>query len=81
MKEPAMSSRHLVLPFASHLRHLVVAVSRFPAHLIQLAALTRTRRSLLRLDDHQLRDIGLTRDQARAEAERRSWDAPSHWKG
>jgi uncharacterized protein YjiS (DUF1127 family) len=34
---------------------------------------------LAELDDHMLRDIGLTREQARHEAERPSWDAPSHW--
>ncbi|MFM7334091.1 MAG: DUF1127 domain-containing protein [Tabrizicola sp.] len=76
-----MSSRRLALPLASHFHLFVASVSRFPARLIQLAALTRSRRSLSRLDDHLLRDIGLTCAQAQAEAERRGWDAPLHWKG
>lgn len=57
------------------------AVVRFPRRLLALAALARSRRSLSKLDDHLLRDIGLTRSQAQAEADRAIWDAPSHWKG
>ena len=55
-------------------------LSRLPATLLGLVAMARSRQSLARLDDHLLRDIGLTRDQARAEAKRAPWDAPSHWK-
>ena len=40
----------------------------------------RQRRALTRLDDHLLRDIGITRDQAEAEANTPLWDAPWHWK-
>ncbi|WP_137110362.1 DUF1127 domain-containing protein [Rhodobacter sp. SY28-1] len=76
-----MSSRRLALPLASRLHHLAATLSRFPSRLLHMAALTRSRRSLSRLDDHLLRDIGLTREEALAEAERRGWDAPSHWKG
>lgn len=50
------------------------------ARLFALAAVSRTRKGLLRLDDHILRDIGLTREEAQAEARRPVWDAPSHWK-
>lgn len=39
----------------------------------------RSRRRLADLDDHILRDIGLTRDQALQEAERPIWDVPAHW--
>jgi uncharacterized protein YjiS (DUF1127 family) len=39
----------------------------------------RSRRALRRLDDHTLRDIGLTRPEAEAEAKRARWDAPQHW--
>ena len=42
-------------------------------------ALGRSRRRLGELDDHLLRDIGLTRGQARTEAERPVWDVPDHW--
>ncbi|WP_267964413.1 DUF1127 domain-containing protein, partial [Rhodovulum sulfidophilum] len=31
------------------------------------------------LDDRQLRDIGLTAEQARAEARRSAWDVPQSW--
>jgi uncharacterized protein YjiS (DUF1127 family) len=47
---------------------------------MDLGALSRSRRGLARLDDHLLQDIGLTRAEALAEAERPVWDAPSHWK-
>lgn len=43
------------------------------------AALLRSRRQLARLDDHLLRDIGLTRHDAEAEAALPPWDAPPHW--
>lgn len=42
----------------------------------RVAAVTSERRRLSELSDAQLRDIGLTRDQARAEAERPFWDLP-----
>jgi uncharacterized protein YjiS (DUF1127 family) len=42
-------------------------------------ALRRQRLQLAELDARQLRDIGLTAEQARAEAKRPIWDAPSHW--
>lgn len=48
--------------------------------LLSGAALARSRGRLALLDDHQLRDIGLTRAEAEAEAARPAWDAPPHWK-
>jgi uncharacterized protein YjiS (DUF1127 family) len=51
-----------------------------PAILARLAGLARSRKGLARLDDHLLRDIGVTRDEAMAEASRTPWDAPLHWK-
>jgi hypothetical protein len=42
-------------------------------------AFGRSRRRLGDLDDHLLRDIGLTRAQARQEATRPAWNAPTHW--
>lgn len=57
------------------------ALARLPARLLAAQALARSRCSLGRLDDHILRDIGLTRDQAESEARRSPWDAPMHWKG
>lgn len=43
-------------------------------------ALSKSRQRLARLDDHLLRDIGLTRPEAEAEAARTPWDAPPHWR-
>lgn len=57
------------------------ALARLPSRLLAAQALARSRRSLGRLDDHILRDIGLTREQAESEALRAAWDAPMHWKG
>lgn len=42
-------------------------------------ALRRTRARLAQLEDHLLKDIGLTREEAAREAARSSWDAPRHW--
>jgi uncharacterized protein YjiS (DUF1127 family) len=50
---------------------------------LTLSADARSRRALRRLDDHLLRDIGLTRAEAEALASEPfrpgSWDAPPHW--
>jgi uncharacterized protein YjiS (DUF1127 family) len=40
----------------------------------------RERRGLARLDDHLLRDIGVTRQEADREATRPVWDVPDHWR-
>ena len=56
--------------------------SRLPrlAGLADLLALYRQRKQLAALDALQLADIGLTADQAVAEAKRPIWDAPAHWR-
>ena len=66
-------------------RSLTRALRHRPrAHLFaRLAAMVRLRKERLRLaalDDHMLRDIGLTRDEAQHEAERPAWDVPRHWR-
>lgn len=45
------------------------------------AALTthRSRVDLRNLDDHMLKDIGVTRQQAATEADRPIWSVPGHW--
>lgn len=48
--------------------------------LITLAAVARQRRHLADLDDHLLRDIGITRAEAMQEAQKAPWRAPAHWK-
>lgn len=42
-------------------------------------ALYRQRRQLAQLNDEALLDLGLTRQEALAEANRPLWDAPVHW--
>ena len=37
------------------------------------------RQSLKDLEPHLLKDIGLSRDEARRESRRPSWDAPDRW--
>ncbi len=76
-----MSTHRLALPAASRLRLAVTALARLPVRVLSAAALARSRRSLARLDDHLLRDIGLTRAEAAKEAGHKTWDAPSHWSG
>ena len=53
---------------------------RLWAVILQHSALARSRRALARLDDHLLRDIGLSRHEAETEAERPLWTAPPHWR-
>lgn len=55
----------------------------FPTTLVRRflarGAEARSRGRLSVLDDHLLADIGLSRDEALAEAARTAWDAPDHW--
>lgn len=71
------------MPSMTHADRIALAVS--PLRLIRAigrgAALVRSRRALARLDDHLLRDIGLTRQEANIESRRAPWDAPPHWLG
>ena len=73
---------------AHHGRHAARHDGRRPAALLTARPwqalrgaldLRRSRQALADLDDHLLRDIGLTRDEAREEAERPVWDAPATW--
>ena len=72
-----MSTRRLALPLASSLHHIAAALSRFPVRLVHYAALARSRRSLSRLDDHLLRDIGLTRSDVTSALSSRAGEDPS----
>ncbi|MDJ1016306.1 MAG: DUF1127 domain-containing protein [Paracoccaceae bacterium] len=40
----------------------------------------RQRQTLKSLDDHLLKDLGLTREMAEAEAGRPVWDVPARWR-
>lgn len=42
-------------------------------------SLVKQRQDLSRLDPHALRDIGMTKSEAEAEASRPIWDAPRHF--
>jgi len=48
--------------------------------LMQLAAISRQRKALARLDDAALDDIGVSRAEADREASRPIWDAPETWR-
>lgn len=48
--------------------------------LVKMRALRRERHALSGLDAARLHDIGVTREQAQAEAERPFWDAPTYWR-
>jgi uncharacterized protein YjiS (DUF1127 family) len=74
-----MSVRFLSRPFAAQLQTIRRSITQLPGRLLAAAALSRSRKGLLTLDDHLLTDVGLTRAQALNEARRPSWDAPSHW--
>ncbi|MDF1717525.1 MAG: DUF1127 domain-containing protein [Antarcticimicrobium sp.] len=50
------------------------------AALGHLVGVWRQRQALRSLDDRALRDIGVSRDAARAEARRPIWDAPETWR-
>lgn len=45
----------------------------------KIIRLSHQRRALSTLSDAQLSDIGLSRDEAQAEARRPFWDAPENW--
>lgn len=59
-------------------RHKAAKVSLW-SRLSAALAVHRQRQALAALDDHVLRDLGLSRDAALAEANRPLWDVPRHW--
>ena len=75
-----MTTLRLVRPLAA-LRLASLRLANLPALVAGRFAIARSRRGLRRLDDHLLRDIGLTRQEAETEASRAAWDVPSHWRG
>ena len=64
----------------AHIRRRAARRAGLFRRLSDLVAINRSRARLAVLDDHMLRDIGLSRDEALREADRPFWDAPSHWK-
>ena len=53
----------------------------FVKTLLGLEATWRQRQELSQLPTELLKDIGVTREEARREANRGLWDAPGHWRG
>jgi uncharacterized protein YjiS (DUF1127 family) len=72
-KETTMPS--LALP-GTHRHSLMRRLSRA---LLTRLELRRSRSRLALLDDHLLKDIGVRREDALAEAAKTVWDAPDHW--
>ena len=62
----------------SYPRHALRKVGVFGV-LLRAHAIWRERQQLASLDAHLLNDIGVTKEQADAEAERPVWDAPARW--
>ncbi len=58
----------------------LVAKPRMRRSIFDYLALYAERRALGRLDDLALRDLGLTREEADAEASRPVWDVPQTWR-
>ena len=70
-----MTAHSTTMPHGGHRSHSLLARLRLGL------TVRRERRRLAELDDAALRDIGVSRDQARAEAERPIWDVPAYWRG
>jgi uncharacterized protein YjiS (DUF1127 family) len=51
----------------------------FGARIADMIAINRQRRALKNLDEHMLRDIGITHIDALTEAEKPVWDVPAYW--
>ncbi|MFN3971895.1 MAG: DUF1127 domain-containing protein [Gemmobacter sp.] len=68
------TTRRLALPRAA-------TPSGLLRRLFAALILRRSRARLAALDDHILRDIGLSRAEAEAESRRALWDVPDHWRG
>jgi uncharacterized protein YjiS (DUF1127 family) len=45
-----------------------------------MLAISRQRRNLRALDEHMLKDVGLTREEALAESRKTPWNAPDYWR-
>ncbi|WP_106744859.1 DUF1127 domain-containing protein [Yoonia maritima] len=52
---------------------------RITLRLREYLHIARQRHQLRRLDDHMLRDIGVSRHEAITEANKAPWDVPNHW--
>jgi uncharacterized protein YjiS (DUF1127 family) len=60
--------------------HGIIPRKKWIERLLTIFDVRRTRIDLSRLTDQQLTDIGLTRDQVKAELARAAWDIPAGWR-
>ncbi|MBN8292352.1 DUF1127 domain-containing protein [Rhodobacter sp. NTK016B] len=67
-------------PASLHTQAAPTRLGRLVRMVKDAPALVRQRVALRHLDDRLLRDIGLDRASARAEAERPFWDGPNWWR-
>ena len=74
---PALLDRRAV-GIARGSGRLSAGLSRVVSRLLDWHGLARQRRALAALDDHMLKDIGLSRADARQEADRPFWDEGGH---
>ena len=51
------------------------------ARLARMIAVSHQRRHLMKLNDHDLADIGITRKEAIEESRLAAWNVPTHWRG
>lgn len=71
---PAVLDRRVVGAAARDAGRLRAGLARVGARLLDWHELARQRQALAALDDHMLKDIGLSRADARQEVERPFWD-------
>ena len=64
----------------SHARPVAVQGQPLVKRISAALTLLRQRQKLSKLDDAALRDIGVSRADARREAQRAVWDAPKSWR-
>jgi|AutmiccommuBRH23_1029490.scaffolds.fasta_scaffold19749_3 uncharacterized protein YjiS (DUF1127 family) len=74
-KESPMSTRSI-----SRVARPALSLTSLLQHLSAMRAARRQRRDLARLDVAALQDIGVTPEQAAAEARRPAWDVTPSWR-
>jgi uncharacterized protein YjiS (DUF1127 family) len=75
---PFISSHPTHVTHAPHRGSLAMRALRA---FVRMTHLSAQRRALSHLDLYLLNDIGVSPEEARREAARPVWDAPSHWQG
>ena len=60
--------------------HTTTSKTSFVAYLVCMVMLRRQRKALLNLNADQLDDIGISAQDAPAEAAQPIWNVPAHWK-